>query len=73
MKDNEKEKLAVAIMNLGIAFRQCGNVISELDETEVNDYICKNYPFELSFNEMILKVTEWERRVRLDLSDDFKK
>ena len=57
-KEEYKELMHQRMHNLYSAFSKLQELF-ENDEFECNDYICDNYPFEMSFDEYAGKVSDW--------------
>ncbi len=60
----DKQKAAIALMNLGTAFRECQRILSEMDEKTVKQLISEGYPFSKNFSDTAKEVDEWQQSVR---------
>ncbi len=62
---NDFAKVCVALQNLQEAVLQCEDVFMQVDEGKLNDYIAQDYPFDLDFESMSIKIAEWCKSSRL--------
>lgn len=69
MDKDQLQRLRTSLKNLKDAFSECGEAIGEMDETEVNRYICPGYPFKQSFADLVWDVINWQFDADKKLND----
>ena len=67
MREADMEKISIELMKLQHAMIDCAEVFEKVDERELNEIICKSYPFDKSFDEMVFEVIAWTKLARLNL------
>ena len=53
-----------AVSSLAAEFLRCSEILCAYDEDVVNEIICKDYPFDKSFDEMAAEVEKWAENIK---------
>lgn len=66
-----KKQMKLRLFNFIQAYADL-QALFENDEFDCNDFICEDYPFELSFDEYLIKLSDWQYSIEVKL-ENYKK
>ena len=62
-----KKELTQKVFNFIKAYDELNTLFVDNEDFDCNDFICDDYPFEKSFDEYFLKLSDWDMKIKENL------